>query len=130
MGKMRINIIEIILVSALVIGVISYRLLINKDDQEIMKKGEFAIGTVVRISETGWYSRANVSFSFYCDTQKIVKPLSKYPSNIKVQRDKRFLVAYLPNNQKKAIMLFDYPIKDSADFKRYLKEFERNKKND
>ncbi|WP_429412741.1 hypothetical protein [Roseimarinus sediminis] len=124
---MRKNMIEIILVSALAIGVFSYRLLNNKDEQEIMKKGEFAIGTVVGISKTGWYSRANVSFSFYCDTQKIVKPLSKYPSNIKVQRDERFLVTYLPNNQKKAIMLFDYPIKDSTDYKRYVKEFEQKR---
>ena len=120
--------IEIILVSALVIGIFSYRILNNKDEQEIMQKGELAIGTVVGVSKTGWYSRANVSFSFYCDTQKIVKPLSKYPSNINVQRDERFLVAYLPNNQKKAIMLFDYPVNDSTDFKRYVKEFEEMRK--
>jgi 23S rRNA A2030 N6-methylase RlmJ len=47
---------------------------------------------------------------------------------MKVQRDERFLVAYLPNNQKKAIMLFDYPIKDSTDFKRYVKGFEQKQK--
>ena len=39
-----------------------------------------------------------------------------------------FLVLYLPEKPKNAIMLFDYPIKDSTDFERYVKEFEEKRK--
>jgi len=39
-----------------------------------------------------------------------------------------FLVLYLPEKPKNAIMLFDYPIKDSADFKRYVREFKLKRK--
>lgn len=41
---------------------------------------------------------------------------------------KRFLVIYDINNPKKSIIRLDYPIKDSADFKQYVKEFEQMRK--
>lgn len=125
---MKKRMIEILLVAALLFGVFSYRIINNKVEQEIMKKGKLAIGTVIGAGKTGWYSRGSISFSFYCGKQKVVKPLSKYPSDIRVKRDEKYLVVYLENNQKKAIILFDYPVKDSTDFKRYVKESEQIRK--
>lgn len=40
----------------------------------------------------------------------------------------RFLVLYNKESPKESIIRLDYPVKDSADFKRYVKEFERMRK--
>ena len=40
----------------------------------------------------------------------------------------RFLVLYNKENPKESIIRLDYPVKDSADFKRYVKEFEQKRK--
>ena len=42
-------------------------------------------------------------------------------------RDK-FLVLYNKNDPAKAIIRLDYPINDSTDYKRYVKEFEQERK--
>ena len=38
----------------------------------------------------------------------------------------KYVVIYLKTNPQKSRMLFDYPIKDTADFARYMKEFKTN----
>ena len=128
MVKMRKIMIEIIFLTVLLIGVFIYRRSNNIDEKEIMKNGELAIGVVDAVGQVGWYSNGNIRFSFYSDNQKIIKPLSSEPVNIKVQREERYLVIYLPSNKKKALMLYGYPIKDSSDFKQYVKEFKQKRK--
>ena len=64
MAKMKKKMIEIILVAALLICIFFYRKSNNEVEQELMKKGEVAIGTVLSVGNTGWYSRANVSYIF------------------------------------------------------------------
>ncbi len=41
----------------------------------------------------------------------------------KVKEGDRFLVVYYIKNQQKSLILFNYPIKDSTDYKRYMDEF-------
>jgi len=41
---------------------------------------------------------------------------------------KKFLVIYDTENPKESIIRLDYPIKDSTDFRRYVKEFEQMRK--
>lgn len=38
-------------------------------------------------------------------------------------KNKRYLVLFDPQNPKKAIIRIDYPVNDSAEFKRYVDEF-------
>jgi len=40
----------------------------------------------------------------------------------------KFLVIYDTENPKESIIRLDYPIKDSTDFRRYVKEFEQKRK--
>ena len=40
----------------------------------------------------------------------------------------KFLVIYDTVNPKESIIRLDYPIKDSTDFRRYVKEFEQKRK--
>ena len=37
-----------------------------------------------------------------------------------------FMAMYLPNEPEKCALLFDYPIKDSSDYNRYIEEFKKN----
>jgi hypothetical protein len=38
----------------------------------------------------------------------------------------QFMAIYLPNKPKECAVLFNYPVKDSTDYKRYLEEFKTN----
>ena len=45
-----------------------------------------------------------------------------------VKKGEKYLVFYKQDNPEKSIIRLDYPIKDSTDFKRYVKEFEQMRK--
>jgi len=45
-----------------------------------------------------------------------------------VQKGNKYLVIYNEKNPKESRMLFEYPIKDSKDFERYIKELKNNPK--
>ena len=45
-----------------------------------------------------------------------------------VQKGDKYLVIYNEKNPKESCMLFEYPIKDSKDFERYIKELKNNPK--
>ncbi len=65
--------------------------------------------------DTNYYMDSHKSSYVFLDNEKS-KPGSK------------FLVIYDKENPKESIIRLDYPIKDSTDFKRYVKEFEEMRK--
>jgi 23S rRNA A2030 N6-methylase RlmJ len=80
---------------------------------------------VTESSPPALYGGAHTNFSFYTQSnQQIFISGFKRP-NDKVNEGDRFLVLYLPEKPKTAVMLFDYPIKDSVEYKRYVNELER-----
>lgn len=76
---------------------------------------------------------ANVEYHFMANakeyTNKYTASDAKVPDE-GVSVGERFLVLYLKDNPEESRMFFEYPVKDSIDFKRYVKEFEemKNKK--
>jgi len=122
------KIIRFILVGILLATLLMYRKR-NMDNNEIVKnRGVPALGTVTESSPPAFYGGAHTNFKFYTKSnQRIFIFGFKRPHN-KIKKGDRFLVLYLPEKPKTAIMLFDYPIKDSADFKRYVKKFEQMRK--
>lgn len=56
------------------------------------------------------------------------KSAAAFADRKKAKRLDKFLVLYNEECPKESIIRLDYPIKDSTDFKRYVKEFERMRK--
>ncbi len=75
--------------------------------------------------------RSKVSFYFTINDQKITNTYEKshaYVPNDGIKQGDKYLVAYKRDDPNKNLMLFDYPIKDSTDFKRYVKEIKQMRK--
>ena len=93
-----------------------------------------SLGTIIRYRRSNHTpgSSSGYEYSFFDYSKKkhislfeetgTLTPIQK--TNIK--NGDKFLVIYLL--KEGSLILFDYPIKDSTDFKRYVKEFERMRK--
>ena len=108
----------------------------------LIKEGLFSIGEVDGVTYgvgvgTGVSS---VMYFFYEDNKKydvvengLVMNISKkakeeFMSFDKSRKGEKFLVIYEKNNPKNAVLCLDKPIKDSLDFKKYVIEFEKLRK--
>lgn len=103
----------------------------KKIDVEIIKNGIFTIGTFKKFTFSVGHGGGHHLEYFYYDEE------GKYhsDSNVAVFPDKeqrktisegdKFFVVY---NKDGSLIFFEYPIKDSTDFQRYVKEFEERRK--
>jgi hypothetical protein len=109
--------------------------------EELKLKGSFAIG---EFTDRSYYSSNGmvncIGFSFAIGSKKIRGVDNKCgwdsqeAGNAFIDKKmadvgNKFLVLYDLKNPKKSIIRLDYPIKDSSDFKRYVKEFEEMRVN-
>lgn len=133
---------NIILGIIFIVAVILYNIR-TKEKEEFQKKllanASYSIGEVSKYFPrkmkvfNGTGRDANVEFHFIADEKEYI---NKYEaSDAKVPDEgvtvgEKFLVLYLKDNPEESRMFFDYPVKDSIDFKRYVMEFEemKNKK--
>jgi hypothetical protein len=125
------SIIEFLIV--LTVGVGSTLIFINQRKASYKAKiesGDFAIGTFIQfgVNLVGYshyykyyYRNKYGKKVFYVDSGRM--PDDKLKNEIK--KGNQFFVIY---NNDGASIFFDKPIKDSIDFKRYVKEFEEMRK--
>ena len=125
------SIIEFLIV--LTVGVGSTLIFINQRKASYKAKiesGDFAIGTFIQfgVNLVGYshyykyyYHSKQRGKIFYVDSGRM--PDDKLKNKIK--KGDQFFVIY---NDDGASIFFDKPIKDSIDFKRYVKEFEEMRK--
>lgn len=123
--KMK-NIISLGLVFLLVVLTFVYRSHKRNRENLIETNGYPAIGEVYTFSE---YSKggSNIKFKYQINRMhysQIGKPIPEW-----LKKGDKFLVLYLEKDPRESILLLDYPIKDSTDFQRYVKEFEQKRKN-
>lgn len=102
----------------------------NKYESELNTSGIMAIGTFERFNtQLVGYSKSYEYYYYDTQGQKHMEVNSKYmPSKDRrtlIKKGDSFLIFF---NKKGAQILFDHPIKDSTDFKRYVKEFEQLRK--
>lgn len=107
----------------------------KKEREDFSLKGELTIG-VITIKGRG-HSKL-VQFEYVVEDKQLRRGDTKYyldsggsdvfEDKEKSKPGKKFLVIYDANNPKKSIIRLDYPITDSVDFKRYVKEFEQMRK--
>lgn len=125
-------------------GVILFFLLRSqKQEQEtFLNKGEFTIGEVTFYSSSkpGFIipkgsgstpKPSNVFFEYKINNTIYEMRYSNSPGisyipDTGVHEGEKYLVIYDKNNPKKSRMLFEYPIKDSSDFERYVKKLKNN----
>lgn len=107
----------------------------RKEREDFLLKGNYSIGVIKSKS----YSKPeSISFLYTVNNAEMKGGDTKFYMDkgaFEVFNDKekskpesKFLVIYDANNPKKSIIRLDYPIKDSTDFKRYVKEFEQMRK--
>lgn len=99
----------------------------KKDGQNIKENIGYAIGTLDKCGTSYGprLSSTSILISFESKSERINKtPINGKGRNCdKIVEGGLYLVIYDTLSPKTCHMLFDYPIKDSIDFRRYLEEF-------
>jgi len=105
-----------------------------KTRKKILDNGKVTIGTIIRYKKSNHTpgSSSGYEYSFFDYSKKKHISLFEKTGNLipeqksNIKNGDKFLVIYLL--KEGSLILFDYPIKDSTDFKRYVKEFEEMRK--
>lgn len=123
--KMKSIILTVVFLIILVFGLFN-RKQVREKKQLIIDVGVFSIGTIKSISKGGYHSNGGINFYFKLDRIYSGR-ISDWPGK-GIKKGDQFLVLYLEKDPRKSILLLDKPVKDSTDFKRYVKEFEEKRK--
>lgn len=115
----------------------------RNETKHIFNNADFSIGKLIEYSKGSGTvitpnnvvnEPGNPPFVKFKYAVKNIEYMNRYdantyniPGNIIVE-GKEYLVVYYNKNPQKSRMLFDYPIKDSIDFERSVKEFEKTRK--
>ena len=128
---------EYIVIFLCIVSIILFKNSFRKESQDIMLNGELTIGTVLIYSSSKPTIHApktinqpgqsqSVKFEYLVKNKKYIHTYGGNKGFIPsegVVIGQKYLVKYLKRKPQKSRMLFDYPIKDSTDFKLYLKKF-------
>ena len=134
------NILFIALAIFCVCGIIIYKKIDKKEQHEIISNRCYTIGTVYFYSslKDGLYvppminspsNPAGVKFSYIVNNKLYNNQYNsdyyKMPLSGIVEGEK-YLVIYKKNEPEKSLMLFNYPIKNDTDLKKYLEIFKKS----
>ena len=121
----------IVLILCLIVFLIARNnTIINKDSQNkyLEKNGRYTIGTVIEYGSHNFSGSSQYIVISYKVQGIEYQTNSDYyvPFKNGPKEGEMFMAMYLPNEPKKCALLFDYPVKDSSDYKRYAEEFKKN----
>lgn len=97
--------------------------------------GKFTLGQVVQydprtLDGASSISSAFLKFSFKVQGIKYVEASDYYvPAKNGPKKGSFFMAVYLPNDPTECGLLLDYPVKDSVEYRQYMKEFKINRPN-
>jgi len=125
--KYRLNIIFLIV---LIGSIIYFQKSINKFEEELLQDSKFAIGTFDKLGYGYKGGGRNYQYSYYNENFGRIRRMTDQQNMPKLEernvlKGDQFLVLY---NKDGESIYFDKPIKDSTDFKRYVKEFDEMRK--
>lgn len=114
----------------------------KKYNNKILNNPQFTIGKVTFFSSSKGgvivpkivHSNpkpTNIFIKYLIDTTEYENRYSSGPGisyipDTGIQKGDKYLVVYNEKNPKESCMLFEYPIKDSGDFERYVKDLKNN----
>lgn len=137
MNRLSIIAIVVFLIGGLVIIQSTKKRALSKRNL-LFNEGGFAIGTFEsrNLSNGRTYS---ISFNYTVEKQKysggdtrcyLDSPIASdaFTNKDLAKKDDAFLVLYKKTNPDISIIRLDYPIKDSIDFRKYIKEIEQKRK--
>jgi hypothetical protein len=110
----------------LVLSIFSYLYLKENTGKKIKENLGYAIGSFQSAITGGPITNTNIFFSFETsDFTKMDRVFTKgkITGYKNAQEGDKYLVIYDTTAPENCQILFDYPINDSTDFKRYLEEF-------
>lgn len=120
----------LLVVSLLAIGIMMHYTKNKNESQNkyFMENGLYTIGKVIEYSAhtiTGSSAFTRISYKVN-GVEYQVESDYNVPGQNGPAKGEQFMAMYLPNEPEKCALLFDYPVKDSSDYKRYIEEFKKN----
>ena len=122
---------NIIFLIVLVGAFIYFQKSTTKFEEELLQDSKFAIGTFDKFGYGYKGGGRNYQYSYYNEDEKRIRyktgqrKMPKLEQRNALIKGDRFFVLYNKNSES---IYFDRPIKDSTDFKRYVKKFEEMRK--
>ena len=120
---------DIIFLVVVIGGIIFFQNLTNKFEKRVLQDSKFAIGTFEGFGYAVRAGGENYKYSYYNeDKGRVLNETDQVRMNTQPETLKpgdQFLVLY---NKEGSGIYFDSQIKDSTDFKLYIKEFEEMRK--
>jgi len=92
------------------------------------ENGLYTIGKVIEYSEhiaTGGSQYIKISYKVMGIEYQVSSGYN-VPFKDGPKAGELFMAMYLPYEPEKCALLYDYPVKDSTDYKRYIEEFKKN----
>jgi len=107
----------------------------DRKEKEIMKNCFYSYAYVTKKNEYGELAKGgrygagasveSIDFFYEIDGHKHYDRYAIPKKAGVVKKGDKYLMLISKDNSKRYVVMFKYPIKDSADFKRYVKEFEQ-----
>jgi hypothetical protein len=101
----------------------------NKAENKYLEEnGLYTIGKVVEYFPKAFTGESEAIKISYKVNGKEYQVFSHYyvPFKDGPEKGELFMAMYLPNDPEKCALLYDCPIKDSSDYKRYIEEFKKH----
>jgi hypothetical protein len=140
----RKEIIEFSLFILGVLGIIIFKISDNKKNEDIFSDQGYVVGTVEQYESgqayVGWVPNSyqltirspTITFTYKINKIQYSQNYASETFHVPVdgiKKGEKYIVVYNINKPKEARMLFDFPILDSTDFKKYVQEFKANPPN-
>ena len=127
----KLNSLFFLIATLLIIAVMMHINQNNIDSQNnyFEENGLYTISKVIEYSaQTVTGSSAFIRISYKVNNFEYeVESDYNAPSKNGPKEGSLFMSIYLPNEPEKCALLFDYPVKDSSEYKHYIKEFKKNR---
>jgi len=128
--RQKLNSLLYLVAIVMVIAVMIYFTKSNNESQNKYFEGNgiYTIATVIKYSaHTITGSSAFTKISYIINGKEFqVESDYNVPFDNGPMPGAMFMAIYLPNEPEKCALLFDYPVKDSSDYKRCIEEFKKN----
>ena len=113
------------------------RFVINNRDKEVLQNCDYSYAYVTNKYEYGELAKGgkygtgasleSIDFYYEINGQKYYDRCTIPRKTGIVKKGDKYLIVISKDDNEKFIVMFKYPIKDSADFKRYVKKFEQDR---
>jgi hypothetical protein len=140
----RKEVIQFSLFILAVIGIVIFKIFDNKQNRDIFSNKSYTIGIIQNYYPSQAYTwvpnstrlsirTPTITFTYYINkiqySQNYGSETFHVPDDNGIKKGEKYIVVYNIKKPKEARMLFDYPILDSTNFKKYVQEFKVNPPN-